>query len=593
MTKDTKDTATYRDALAFAWRYWARRPGLIATSLAMMVAATAVDAVWPLFTGGLVDALASGAPGDAQALRAAVGNLAVILGLGVVYHVLHKGSFILFGRYQAKNIALIQRDMLRTVHGFSTQWHADAFAGATVRKITRGAWAFDMLSDNLFLGILPAAVAMVGVSGMLIVLMPPVGVFTAAMCAVYITLNVWITVRITRPLHDASAAGDTRLGARLADVVTGNAIVKAFGTEAREEARYDRLARAWHLRAQKAWNTNDAWQFATAMVRETMIGGMFAITLWLWWRGQATPGDIALVLTAFFMIAARIWHIGQNIADLQKAVSEMADIVAFHRRAELMADAPGAVPFRPGAGEIRLECVRFGYLEGREPLFDGLDLAIRPGEKVALVGRSGSGKTTLIKLIQRLYDVNGGAVRIDSQDVRDVTQASLRAAIALVPQEPALFHRSIAANIAYGRPGASRAQVVEAAKKAHAHAFIERLPQGYATLVGERGVKLSGGERQRVAIARAILADCRILILDEATSSLDSVSEGHIQAALEALMSGRTCITVAHRLSTVRAADRILVMDRGRVVEEGTHVDLLAHTGSAYAALHTAQAFYG
>ncbi|MGN6488224.1 MAG: ABC transporter ATP-binding protein, partial [Devosia sp.] len=219
-----------------------------------------------------------------------------------------------------------------------------------------------------------------------------------------------------------------------------------------------------------------------------------------------------------------------------------------------------------------------------------LDLVIRPGERVGLVGHSGSGKTTFVKLIQRLYDVTGGRVTVDGVDIRDVEQASLRSQIAIVQQEPVLFHRSLAENIAYGRPEATRGEIIEAAKLANAHEFIEALPKGYETLVGERGIKLSGGERQRVAIARAFLSDARVLILDEATSSLDSESELLIQQAMDRLMVGRTTLVIAHRLSTVRALDRLLVFDGGRIVEEGTHPELVKRQGGIYRRLFERQA---
>lgn len=233
--------------------------------------------------------------------------------------------------------------------------------------------------------------------------------------------------------------------------------------------------------------------------------------------------------------------------------------------------------------------MRFAYGDLDHPVFDDLSVAIEAGEKVALVGRSGAGKSTFVQLLQRFHEIDAGRILIDGQGIQGVTQASLRAAMALVPQDPILFHRSLAENIAYARPEASEAEFVRAARLAHAHEFVERLPDGYATLVGERGVKLSGGERQRVAIARAILADRPILILDEATSSLDAVSEVAIQEALEVLMRGRTTLVIAHRLSTIRRVDRILVFEQGRIVETGTHDELLARPRGRYRELYRTQ----
>ena len=254
-----------------------------------------------------------------------------------------------------------------------------------------------------------------------------------------------------------------------------------------------------------------------------------------------------------------------------------------------MEDHAAAPPIRIGNGAVRFDRVTFRYGAHPQPLFQDLSLTIRAGERVGLVGHSGSGKTTFVRLVQRLYDVTDGRILIDGQDIAAVAQASLRAQIAIVPQEPVLFHRSLAENIAYARPAASAAEIEQAARLANAHDFIARLPRGYATLVGERGIKLSGGERQRVALARAFLADAPILILDEATSSLDSESEALIQQAIERLLAGRTAIVIAHRLSTVRAMDRILVFDRGRVVEQGDHARLLAQPDGIYRRLFERQ----
>jgi ATP-binding cassette subfamily B protein len=263
--------------------------------------------------------------------------------------------------------------------------------------------------------------------------------------------------------------------------------------------------------------------------------------------------------------------------------------VAIHHERPGIEDRPGVKPFAIMKGGINFEHVDFQYGQHANPLYRDLDVTIEPGERVGLVGYSGSGKTTFVKLIQRLYDVTGGRVAIDGTDIRDVAQASLRSQIAIVQQEPILFHRSLAENIAYAHPGASRGQIEQAAEQANAHEFITSLPKGYETLVGERGIKLSGGERQRVAIARAFLAEAPILILDEATSSLDSESEVLIQQAMERLMTGRTTLVIAHRLSTVRALDRLLVFDKGRIVEEGTHAQLI-RTGGIYHRLFQRQA---
>jgi ATP-binding cassette subfamily B protein len=267
----------------------------------------------------------------------------------------------------------------------------------------------------------------------------------------------------------------------------------------------------------------------------------------------------------------------------------MEEMVQFHAQPLGVANAAGAKPIRVSEGEIVFDRVTFRYGMHATPLFQDFSLRIEAGERVGLVGHSGSGKTTFVKLLHRLYDVTDGSILIDGQEIAKVTQDSLRAQLALVPQEPILFHRSLSENIAYARPRATSREIEDAARLANAHDFISRQPKGYATLVGERGVKLSGGERQRVALARAFLADTPILVLDEATSSLDSESEALIQEAMQRLIAGRTAIVIAHRLSTVRMLDRILVFDNGRIVEEGTHDSLVRKLGGTYKRLFERQ----
>jgi len=295
------------------------------------------------------------------------------------------------------------------------------------------------------------------------------------------------------------------------------------------------------------------------------------------------------VLTTYFVVHGYLRDIGQHVHHLQRAVNEMEDLVRLYDEPLGVADSKDAQPLQIHSGEVRFDHVTFLYAGQTVPLYRDLNVRIAAGERIGLVGHSGSGKTTFVKLIQRLYDVTEGRITIDGRNISQATQASLRSQIAIVQQEPILFHRSLAENISYARPDASMADIERAARLANAHEFILRLPRGYQTLVGERGVKLSGGERQRVALARAFLADAPILILDEATSSLDSESEALIQEAMDRLMTNRTSIVIAHRLSTVRAMDRILVFEHGRIVEEGSHEALLRRSHGHYRRLFERQ----
>jgi len=408
-------------------------------------------------------------------------------------------------------------------------------------------------------------------------------------CAAFIAQSVALSLLYTAPASLLSNRWDTRLGGALADAVTCNAVVKAFGAEAREDARLTAILQKWRARTRRAWmrgTFSGTSQAASLLVLRTAVVGL---VLYLWWVGRATPGDVTWVLTTYFVVHGYLREIGQHISVLQRSVNDMHEMVLLHAEQLGVADVLGARPIQVTQGKIVFDKVGFCYGAHATPLYKDLSLTIAAGERVGLVGHSGSGKTTLVKLLGRLYDVTSGEIFVDGENIARVTQASLRAQIATVQQDPVLFHRSLSENIGYGRPGASQDAIEHAARLANAHDFIARLPKGYATLVGERGIKLSGGERQRVALARAFLADTPILVLDEATSSLDSESEVLIQDAMLRLMTGRTAIVIAHRLSTVRALDRILVFDRGRIVEEGPHAALLAR-GGIYRRLFEVQA---
>jgi ATP-binding cassette subfamily B protein len=483
----------------------------------------------------------------------------------------------------------VARDAFMRVQRFSTDWHANSFAGSTVRKVTRGMWALDLYNDTILLALLPSLMVLVGSMILLGLHWASLGAVIAIGALIYVTMTVMLSIRYIAPAARVSNAWDTKVGGTLADALTCNAVVKSFGAEAREDARLMRVVGRWRKRVNRTWlrynYTNAAQLIVLLCLRGSVIGG----SLLLWLAGRASPGDVTYVLTSYYVIHAYLRDVGMHINNLQRSVNDMEELVEIHNEPIGIADAPDAKPIDITGGRIAFEDVTFLYGGHRTPLYDGLSVEIRAGERVGLVGRSGSGKTTFVKLVQRLYDVSGGRVLIDGQDVAKATQQSLRSQIAIVQQDPILFHRSLAENIAYARPGASMAAIEQAARLANAHDFIMHLPKGYGTLVGERGVKLSGGERQRVALARAFLADAPILILDEATSSLDSESEALIQEAMLRLMKDRTSIVIAHRLSTVRSLDRILVFDRGKIVEQGTHAVLTARPGGIYRGLFERQ----
>jgi ATP-binding cassette subfamily B protein len=330
----------------------------------------------------------------------------------------------------------------------------------------------------------------------------------------------------------------------------------------------------------------DAAQSALLAVLEV---GMIYIAIKLWLLGKLEIGDFALLQGYIVTLMFKVWDVGRFIRKIYESLADANEMTEILVKPHEVVDKSKARVFKFRQGAIEFSKVFFTYKEGVEVLRD-FDLQIKPGEKVALIGSSGGGKSTLIKLLFRFYDIQNGKIVIDGQDISAVTQDSLRKNLSLVPQDPILFHRSLMENIRYGKPEASEAEVIEASRIAHCHEFISRFPQGYETLVGERGVKLSGGERQRVAIARAVLKNAPILVLDEATSSLDSESEMLIQDALKKLMKGKTVIVVAHRLSTIMQMDRIIVIDGGRIVEEGKHKELLKAQEGIYQKLWNIQA---
>ena len=575
--------------LRFLFRHWRRHSRFAAQVVVAIVVSTASDVLQPILSGRLVDqvSVASGTRGSLHAAAVTLGAM-TLLGIGAV--VGRRYAFLGVVALTLHNMTEIAREAFWRVQRFSTDWHANSFAGSVVRRVTRGMWAVDLLNDTLLVLLLPAFLVLGLATALLAWRFPEAGALLGLSSVGYVVLSTVLTLRYVAPSARLSNRWDSRVSGTLSDAISCNPVVKAFGAEHREDDILAAVLARWGRRTRRTWvrgtNSGNTQGLALLVLRTLVVGDAIR----LWWQGHASPGDVAYILTTIFLVQGYIRDVGQHISNVQRSVNEAEELVAIHDERLGIVDRPGAMPLRVSDGAIAFDGVRFRYEGADLPLFDRFDLRIEPGERVGLVGPSGSGKTSFVKLVQRLYDIEGGRILIAGQDIAATQQATLRRQIAIVPQEPILFHRSLAENIAYARPSATADEIAEAARLAHASIFIDRLPAGYGTLVGERGVKLSGGERQRVAIARAFLSDAPILVLDEATSSLDSESELLIQEAMGRLMRGRTVLVIAHRLSTVRALDRILVFQRGKVVEDGSHGALLRNEAGLYRRLFEHQA---
>jgi len=474
------------------------------------------------------------------------------------------------------------------VHGLSVRFHQSKRTGSLHRTIERGVRAIDFLLRFLAFNIAPTLIELALAAGVLAVRYGP---GFAAIAAATVALYAWMTFGITewRLSHRREMnERDTEASGRIVDSLLNFETVKAFGAEPREVARYDK-ALAQYARAAVRSNTSlVALNVAQAAIMNIGLAAMVA------WAGARVsnhamgPGDVTAVMLIMLNIYTPLNILGFAYREIRQSSIDMEKMFALLDEKADVADAPGAAVLVPGGGEVAFENVGFSH-EGRDAGLLGVSFLAPAGQTTAVVGPSGAGKSTVLKLLFRFYDPSAGRVAVDGQDIRTVTQASLRAQLGLVPQDVVLFNDTIRYNIAYGRPDADLAALEEAARRAQLLDFIRALPQGWDTRVGERGLKLSGGERQRVGIARVILKDPKILILDEATSSLDSRTEAEVQAALEEASKGRTTIVVAHRLSTIAGADHIVVLKDGRIVERGTHAELVARRGE-YADLWARQA---
>ena len=546
------------------------------------------DIYRPVVTGQLVDSVVAAVGGNSDSIGA-YEMLILFMAVSVFSLAVKWLHSRIWNRFAATNMHELLEETFDKVQHFSSDWHANTFAGATVRKVTRGKASYDSMSDIFWVHFLQLGIMLIGASAIMAWRFPIVGIVFSSTTIFYIAVSVWLAAKYVRPANVKSAEADSAIGAALADSITNNPAVKAFGAEDREYDRFLLSTRKWSQRAKISWNRGQD----LAAIQQILWTALQLITMFvlinLTLNGHASIGDLTFLLTTTFVLGGRVRQVGDHIRQLQRASSEFADVVDIHKRQPQIADPATPASLLTKKGRVEFDDVTFSYGEASTPIYNNFSIDIKPGEKIGLVGASGAGKSTFVKLIQRLYDIDHGVIRLDGQAIDEVSQSTLRQNIALVPQDPHLFHRSLAENIAYAKPDATMDEIVEAATRARASNFINSLTYGYDTLVGERGVKLSGGERQRVAIARAFLADAPIVIFDEATSSLDTITEKHIQDAMAELMEGRTTLIIAHRLSTVHDVDRILVFDDGRIVEQGNHQTLMQQEEGIYRALYEMQ----
>src|SRR5579862_105085 len=561
------DWKTIATLLPYLWGYRWR----IGAALACLVLAKVANVGVPLLMKRIVDSL------DPR-----IAALSVPLLLLVAYGLLRLSTTVftelrefLFAKVTQRAVRRIALEVFRHLHSLSLRFHLDRQTGGLTRDVERGQRGISTLIGYALFSILPTAVEIGFVSAILIArydwtFMAIAGVALGLYVFFTISITEWRT-HFRRQMNEL----DSRANTRAIDSLLNYETVKYFGNEEWEASRYDDSLQRWERAAvlsQTSLSALNIGQSAIIAVAVSLI--MWRATVGVV-HGAMTIGDLVLVNAFMIQLYIPLNFLGVIYRELKQALADMERLFRLIEEHAEIRDREGAKPLRVHGAGVRFSHIDFAYERNRQILYD-VTFTIPAGHNVAVVGPSGSGKSTLARLLYRFYEVTSGAITIDAQDIRDVTQASLRAAIAIVPQDTVLFNDTIEYNIGYGRPGASHDEIVEAARLAQIHDFVSRLPQGYATRVGERGLKLSGGEKQRVAIARAILKRPAILIFDEATSALDSRSEKAIQAELRAIARDHTSLTIAHRLSTIIDADEILVLEHGRIVERGTHVALLA-----------------
>jgi len=564
------DIKTLKSLAPFLWEY----RGRVALALAALVLAKVANVGIPLVLKEIVDAL------DKNDVTLVL-PLAFLLGYGALRlasSLFNEMRDSVFARVRHGAMRKVSIRVLEHLHSLSLRFHLERKTGGISRDIERGTRSVSSLLNYMVFSILPTLVEVALIAGILL------GKYSAWFAAITfgcVVLYIYFTFRITEwrmKYRVQMNSSDSRANTQAIDSLINYETVKYFGNEDHELARYNHSLEEWEDAAVKSQTSLSALNVGQSAIIAAGVTLIMILAARGVVEGSLTIGDLVLVNAFLLQLFIPLNFLGIVYSQLKHAIADMQLMFDLLERNPEVQDRPDAVALQVGSGEVRFDRVSFGY-DPERPILHDVSFTIPAGHKVAVVGHSGAGKSTLARLLFRFYDVTSGRILINGQDLRAVTQHSLRAAVGIVPQDTVLFNDTLRYNIAYARPGADQQAIEAAARAANIHAFISSLPQGYDTVVGERGLKLSGGEKQRVAIARVILKNPRILVFDEATSSLDSHSEQVIMDSLRAAAENHTTLAIAHRLSTIIDADRILVMDSGRIAEHGSHQELLAYDG--------------
>jgi ATP-binding cassette subfamily B protein len=567
--------------------YWPTAKKYVWLMLAMlvcMVLSVVANALYPFllreFMNGFTD-------GNGAAI---VQALWYVLWLVVANNAMWLGLDIATAHFEPRCIRDLDQRSFRAIQAQSMRFFENSMAGSLVTSARRFCSSFEGIVDIIIYNLGRSITMIVLTFSVFIYERPMLALVFGIWIAIYLAISVYFAILRMR-WGQVVAEKDSDVGGAFADAFTNQLAVKSFGMERQEEKRFDGVTEDCYK------HRKSTYLYGMLLLRlQGIAAGIFELVVLCilvrgWYNKTVTVADFVFFQSYVIILISHVWHIGIATTRIFRYLADAKQMAEIYAQESEVQDAPGARSLVVEEGEIEFHAVNFNYIDRETREHNDVEdftLHIKSGQTLALVGHSGAGKSTLVKLLLRHFDLNSGYIRIDRQDIANVTQLSLRQQIAVVPQDPCLFHRSLRDNIAFARPDASDDEIIVATQRAHAWEFIQRLPKGLDTLVGERGVKLSGGERQRVALARAFLADAPILVLDEATSALDSETEHQIQSAIADLLKGRTCIVIAHRLSTIRCASRIIVMENGSIKEDGTHKELLSQEG-VYANLWTHQ----